>query len=166
VCLRYVGDPRIAIGAENPHKVSNIVEPHIPDFVVWYRDAILQLWPIIHLRGDGDGDMQDINAESVFEIELGASVCFCSSFDHTSVDHSSLKVLCVHYVSQAINCLVQALPSSMTHDWNTEATPLPQLRAMLKDRLSSIVAASSTPQTVKGLLSVSHIKHLVPGWND
>ena len=50
-----MGDLRLAVGAENPDKVRNIVVPHVADFLRWYSGALANLWPIIHVAGDIDG---------------------------------------------------------------------------------------------------------------
>lgn len=47
--LSYCGDPRFAVGAENPHKVSNIVDAAPERFDSWYQSALHDCQALIRM---------------------------------------------------------------------------------------------------------------------
>ena len=176
VC-RYVGDPRLAVGAENPNKVYNIVAPHVPEFLNWYKHALAELWPIVHAAGDVD-DVEDLiqteesgETHVAFNIDRGSSAVRFITSDGQLV---SLSFICVDdhdlpsalafilVAKQAIHTLLEKLPPPVLGALGgTNSAALQEdLHLKLRETLGRVVASSATPQTLKGLLSVRCICHL------
>eukprot|EP00750_Incisomonas_marina_P021870 INCI4777.1.p1 GENE.INCI4777.1~~INCI4777.1.p1 ORF type:complete len:393 (-),score=56.24 INCI4777.1:795-1973(-) len=133
--VSYVGDPRLAVGAENPNKVYNIVAPHVPEFLNWYKHALAELWPIVHAAGDVD------DVEDLIQTEESGETHVAFNIDRGS--------------SAAIHTLLEKLPPPVLGALGgTNSAALQEdLHLKLRETLGRVVASSATPQTLKGLLS-------------
>ena len=130
--LSYTGDPRMALG-ENPEKVRNLVEPIVPAYREWYRNALAQVDPGI-LRS------VEVAGKRTFVINSSADARLHL---HNSLPRSIGKLLPVMGGARRHS----HAPLASTHD--------------IRDALSTVVARSATSQSMKGLFTVGAQKGVI-----
>lgn len=128
--LSYLGDPRIAVGGENPNKVNNLVMPKIPLYRDIYKNILSKLSRkanVQMLSEERHYYSQDVSFAARWNLLLGLPL-------------SMREMLLIQGRRR--------FPASLS----------PPSRVAIKEALSKIVSRASGTQSVKGMFTIGAIK--------
>lgn len=161
--ISYMGDPRVRLGGENPHKVRNIVDAQIDRFAEVYRGALAACEPLVHHSGDHFVQTTD-PASRTYLLQLLPLAfrrrVFARAAKTILPDTYTRAVLAPASTPALLHALALDVESKATAAMATHA----KMRLWVRGAVVETVGWPAAVQMVKGVVSAGPVRSVKYAW--